>query len=70
MMTLHLRRMENIFFQFSEGLVEESALHSYGLQTAARDMGTPRFRRYWIEDGWRAGFDPDFVAFLEQQIGG
>ena len=70
MMTMHLRRMENIFFQFSEGLVDESALHSYGLQTAANDMDTPRFRRYWIEDEWRAGFDPGFVSFLENQIEG
>ena len=68
MMTLHLRRMENVFFQRSEGLVDKSALHSYGLQTAARDFGTLRFNQYWIEDNWRSGFDPAFVKFLEDQF--
>ena len=68
MMTMHLRRLENVFFQFSEGLVDESALHSYGLQTAAEQLSTGHFDRYWIEEGWRSGFDPDFVEFLEAQI--
>ncbi len=69
MMTLHLRRLENVFFQRSEGLVDESALDSYGLQTIALDFAAERFDRYWIEDEWRAGFDQDFVEFIESRAG-
>ena len=29
MMTLNLRRLENVYFQYSEGLVDEAALRSY-----------------------------------------
>lgn len=68
MMTMHLRRLENVFFQYSEGLIDESALHSYGLQ-AAGDLDSQRFRQYWIEGGWRRGFDAGFVAFLETKAG-
>lgn len=68
LMTIQLRRFENVFFQFSEGFFDDSALHSYGLQ----DMmvfRTPRFHRYWIEDKWRSGFDTNFVAFFEEAKG-
>ena len=68
MMTMHLRRLENVFFQYAESLVDESALQSYGLQTVSQDLATGRFDRYWVEDGWRSGFDPEFVAFLEGQV--
>ena len=67
LMTLLLRRLENVYFQYSEGLVDESALGSYGLQTAARDLGVDRFHRYWVEEDWRSGFDPGFVQFLETE---
>ncbi len=67
LMTLQLRRMENVFFQWREGLVDESALGSYGLQTAARDFAVPRFKLYWVDEDWRSGFDPGFVEFLENQ---
>jgi hypothetical protein len=69
MMTMHLRRLENVFFQWSEGLVDESALRSYGLQNAAQDFGTPRFETYWIEDDWRSSFDAGFVSFVEDAGG-
>lgn len=61
--TLNLRRLENVFFQYQQGLVDETALRSYGLQRV--DMNRPRMREWWIDKGWRSAFHPDFVAFLE-----
>jgi len=63
MMVMELRRLENVFFQYREGLVDQSALGSYGLQ--ALDMEQPRFQQWWIDRGWRDAFDPEFVSFLE-----
>lgn len=70
MMLLNLRRLENVYFQFSEGLVDESALSSYGLQPSSailRVYRSPRFRSYWEET--RRSFHPDFVRFFEPQVG-
>lgn len=69
MMTMHLRRLENVFFQYDEGLIDQSALNSYGLQMVAENLNSERFRRYWIGDKWRNGFDPKFVNFLEGKAG-
>ena len=63
MMVLEMRRLENVFFQYSEGLVDESALNSYGLQ--ATDITRLRFQEWWVTRGWRDAFHPDFVSFLE-----
>jgi hypothetical protein len=64
MMTLNMRRLENVFFQYQEGLVDETALGSYGLQS----MGwTPRFMDWWVAQDWRAAFHPDFVEFVESR---
>jgi hypothetical protein len=68
MMTLEMRRLENVFFQYREGLVDESALRSYGLQSLEIDH--PRFQEWWITQGWRDAFHPDFVSFLEDRNGG
>ena len=68
MMVLEVRRLENVFFQYQEGLVDESALRSYGLQDM--DMADPRFQRWWVDKGWRAAFHPDFVEFLETSVDG
>ena len=64
--TLHLRRLENVFFQYKQGLVDETALRSYGLRRV--DMNRPRTREWWIDKGWRSAFHPDFVAFLEGDL--
>lgn len=64
MMTLNLRRLENVFFQYQEGLVDETALRSYGLQDL--DRSDPRFNEWWLEKNWREAFHPDFVGFLER----
>ena len=65
MMVMNVRRLENVFFQFQEGLVDESALESYGLQDV--NLTSPRMQEWWVEKDWRAAFHPDFVAFLEGQ---
>lgn len=67
MMLLHLRRIENVYFQWHENLVDESALNSYGLQRAEY-FKTRRFNQFWFLDDWRAGFDDDFVNFFEERL--
>ena len=71
MMVLQLRRLENVFFQYQEGLVDESALRSYGLQGFnANLLQQPRFRNWWLVKNWRGSFHPDFVRFLEARTSG
>ena len=67
MMTLHLRRIENVYFQWLENLVDDSALHSYGLQRAEY-FETDRFNQFWFVEDWRAGFDDRFVDFFEERL--
>lgn len=67
MMTQFMRRLENIYFQHAEGLVDDSALRSYGLQDIGAFFAMPRFPGWWIEAGWRERFHPDFVEFVERQ---
>ena len=52
MMTLNLRRLENVYFQYSERLVDEAALRSYGGQLSTL-YKSPRFKKYWMADNWR-----------------
>jgi len=63
-MTMHLRRLENVYLQFREGLVEEAALRNYGF-AATELFQRPQFDRYWIDRGWRNGFDVEFVNLLD-----
>ncbi|MDP5071754.1 MAG: hypothetical protein NWQ45_12735 [Congregibacter sp.] len=65
MMVLNFRRLENVFFQYQEGLVDESALGSYGLQVKSELIELPRFRAWWSR--WRNSLHPDFVEFIESQ---
>ena len=67
-MRLNLRRMENVFFQFKEGLVDESALQSYGFQVASALFQSPRFMEFWVTRDERRAYDPDFVQFLEERF--
>jgi hypothetical protein len=70
MMVLQFRRLANVFFQFQEGLVDESALKSYGLQRiTSSTFDQPRFQAWWIERGWRDAFHPEFVEFIETRVG-
>ena len=67
-MRLNLRRMENVYFQFKEGLVDESALQSYGFQVASVLFQSPRFMEFWVTRDERRAYDPDFVRFLEERF--
>ena len=66
LMTMALRRFENVYLQYSEGLIDESALGSYGLQRAEL-YESARFRELWRSQ--RQGFDPGFVEYFESRIG-
>jgi hypothetical protein len=68
MMTIGIRRLENVFFQYSQGLVTESALSSYGFQ-GGDQYRSRAFRDYWYRDNWRNAFDPAFVRFFESRFG-
>jgi hypothetical protein len=68
MMRIQLRQLENVYLQFAEGLVDESALRSYGLQTSSL-YETERFRDFWITRDERRAYDPDFVRFFEERMG-
>lgn len=61
---MNLRRLENAYFQFSEGLVDESALSSYGFQAAAT-FQSAKFREFWVTRNERAAYDPEFVRYFE-----
>lgn len=65
MMLLNIRRMENVYFQYHEGLVDESALHSYGIQGKIFKNKKVRFQKFWAE--WKPAFDPSFVEFMESR---
>jgi len=67
MMTQFMRRLENIYFQHAEGLVDDSALRSYGLQDIGVFFAMERFQEWWIEKQWRQRFHPEFVQFVEGQ---
>ncbi len=66
LMTITLRRFENVFFQFSEGLINESALGNYGLQRIWT-YKSARFSEFWAAA--RTGYDPDFVKYFESRLG-
>lgn len=66
LMTMSLRRFENVYLQFSEGLIDESALGSYGLQRT-HVFASSRFRKLWMDQ--RAGLDPGFVTYFEGRLG-
>jgi hypothetical protein len=68
MMTQFMRRLENIYFQHAEGLVDETALRSYGLQDIGTFFAMDRFQQWWVEKRWRQSFHPSFVAFVEEQV--
>ena len=67
MMIEQIRRIENVFFQYSEGLVDESALASYGGAREAPHFRCPRFSDFW--DSWRDNFDGAFVEFFDRSLG-
>ena len=64
MMRMYILRLENVYLQYSEGLVGEAALNSYGFG-ANRYFRNARFQDWWM--GARDSFDPTFVRFFEER---
>jgi len=69
MMIAGLRRAENVYLQFREGLVDESALDAYGIHMMRRQAATPTFESFWVDDDFRSTFDAGFVEFFEDTGG-
>ena len=69
MIVQFMRRLENIYFQHAEGLVDDSALRSYGLQDIGMFFALDRFQTWWVDRSRREAFHPDFVEFVEAQVG-
>jgi len=63
-MTIHLRRLENVYLQYQEGLVDKSALRNYGF-AQVEVFTRPQFERYWNELSWRGGFNAEFADYLD-----
>ena len=64
-MTITLRRFENVFFQYSEDLIDKSALGNYGLQRT-RTFKSSNFKEFWSEA--RVGYDSEFVKYFESKL--
>ena len=64
-MISYLRRLENVYFQHKEGLVDDSALNAYGIG-ASLYFGSREFEGFWSER--RATFDPGFADFFEGRL--
>ena len=60
-----LRNAENVFFQYREGVIDESVLATYGF--AGGSFASPAFPEYWRSQ--RDQWDPDFVAAFEDANG-
>ena len=67
-MRLNLRRLENVYFQFVEGLVDESALSSYGFQ-GSNSFQSAQFKDLWFNRNERQAYDQGFVRFFEERFG-
>jgi hypothetical protein len=63
-MRLNMRRLENTYFQFAEGLIDESALNSYGFSAGGTFKGD-RFQKWWNRE--KDTFDPGFVKMFDQR---
>lgn len=59
-----IRRIENIYVQVREGLVEQDAILRF---RPSRDyFQTPYFQEFWIL--WRPELEPDFREYFEQEF--
>ena len=56
------RRVENIWYQVEEGLIEERALTRIGYDPYITSIGIATWNKF------RGGYDPAFVSYFEQQI--
>ena len=69
LMVANIRRLENVYYQYAEGLVDESALDSYGFQTSSPLFGTVIFSNWWFSQNNRNLFHPGFVDLFESKVG-
>lgn len=56
------RRVENIWYQVDEGLIEERALTRIGYDPYITNIGRATWNKF------RGGYDPAFVTYFEQQL--
>ena len=61
-----VRGLENVYLQFLEGVIDESALASYGWKGSTM-YGSAAFAAWWPANSDR--FHPDFRATLEAEYG-
>ena len=59
-----IRRIENIYVQVREGLVEEEAVLRF--RPAESFFDSPYFRQFW--DGWRLTVEPEFLEYFESEF--
>ncbi len=59
-------RLEDVYLQYSEGLLDESALLAYGMTQPK--VTEPWFESYWREN-YRGYLDPAFVSYFEDLNG-
>ena len=65
LMISNLRRLENVYYQYAEGLVDESALDSYGFRNITPFFRGRAFNNWWYSLDNRNLFHPQFVELFE-----
>lgn len=61
-----LRRLENSYFQFTAGIVDDRIFESYGWNDAI--LTRPHFREFWKDWGGAESASSEFAAFFESRI--
>ena len=59
-------RLENVYLQYTERLLDESGLLAYGM--TQQKVTEPWFESYW-RDEYRDYLDPQFVSYFENLNG-
>ncbi len=59
-----IRRIENIFVQVREGLVEEEAILRF--RPSEKYFESPYFQEFWTT--WRSQVEAEFRAFFEREF--
>lgn len=65
LMRIFLTRLENVYLQVGEGLVDDSALRSYGW-AAGQYFASGRFHTWWTTAS--VAFDPGFVEYFNERF--
>lgn len=61
-----LQRLENSYFQWQTGFVDDRIFHSYGWSDGI--LSTRLFSEYWSRIGARANTDVQFRQFFEEHV--